>query len=45
MKIEVKGIESECDSYADIETITLTALSSITTQDCINWIKNCKIYT
>ena len=36
LKIEVKAIESECDSYADIETITLIALSSVTT--------NCKIY-
>ena len=44
LKIEVKAIESECDSYADIETITLTALSFVTTQDCLNWIKNCKIY-
>ena len=45
MKTEVKAIESECDSYADIETIALTALSSVTTQDCLNWIKNCNIYT
>jgi len=45
LKTEIKAIESECDSYADIETIVLTALSSITTQDCVNWAENCNIYT
>ena len=33
MKTEIKAIESEYDSYADIETIAPTALSSVTTQD------------
>ena len=28
LKTEIKAIESECDSYTDIETIILTALQS-----------------
>ena len=45
LKTEIKAIESECDSYTDVETIIPTALSSITIRDCYNWIKDCNTYT
>lgn len=44
LKAEMKAIECHYDDSTDIETLILTALSSITTQDCQNWIENCGMY-
>lgn len=40
----MKAIECQFDASTDIDTMMLTALSSITTQDCINWIEDCELY-
>lgn len=44
LKGEMKAIEYLYDASTDIETLMLTALTSITTQDCQNWIDSCGIY-
>lgn len=44
LKGEVKAIEYQFEPSTDIDTVLLTALSSITTQDCINWIEACGLY-
>lgn len=45
LKTEMKTIEPEFESSTDIETIILTALTSVSTMDCINWIEDCGMYT
>ena len=44
VKSEMKAIENQFEPGTDIESIMLTALSSITTQDCIHWIEDCELY-
>ncbi len=44
LKTEMKAIDYQFESSTNIETILLTALSSITRQDCLNWIEDYEIY-
>ena len=44
LKGEMKALENQFEPGIDIETVMLTALTSITTQDCIHWIQDCELY-
>ena len=44
LKSEMEAIENQFEPSTDTETMMLTALSSITTQDCIHWIEDCGMY-
>ena len=45
VKTVLKGIEADFEQTADLETLILTAVSSVTVQDCKNWIDDCRLYT
>lgn len=40
----MKAIESQFQSSVDSDTMLLTALTSITPQDCQGWIEGCGLY-
>ena len=44
VKTVLKSIEKDFEPDAVMETMILTALSSVTAQDCQNWIEDCTFY-
>lgn len=44
LKTVMKSIEPEYDDSTDIETIIMTALTSISSTDCIKWTEDCGMY-
>lgn len=44
VKTEMKAIECEYETSVDIETLMLTAVTSVTPLDCYNWIESCAMY-
>ena len=44
VKLMMKAMEAEMQANEDIDTVVYSAFSCITSQDCLQWVKNSAIY-